>query len=305
MMNYFHRFIPKSQRLRDLRRSRKVALCGKNQGQAMVEYMLMLIVVVILIVGLTLAVFKPLSDFLGKLNNIYISCLLETGELPKVEADGAASCDDKIPKFQVGNLDGSPVNPNNPGSSQNNENKKGESSSADGSSGDEASGAGSGAGAGGNNPAGGGRKSSMIRNGMRIRGNARGESGGDKVTNLPIDNFDAGDGFMQTNGAGRYGTKGRQKSKRIDLSGLTEYERKKIEREQQKSRTVAVDSESFTQKKNKKLIVKPPEEKKSEDDMKVETDFSYYFKIFFFIVIILFIIILMGSQAMQMTNSSE
>ena len=304
-MNYFHRFIPKSQRLRDLRRSRLPELMAENSGQAMIEYMLMLVVMVVLIVGLTLAVFQPLSDFLGKLNTVYISCLLETGELPKVLTDSAASCDDKIPTFEVKNLNGSAVDPKNPSSSsENSENQKGESSSSDGSTGDQANGSQNGGG-GSSNGSGSNRKSSMIRNGMRTRGGASGELNGDKTTNIPIDNFDAGDGFMSTSTGGRFANKGRQKSKRIDLSGLTEYERKKIEREQQKNRTIAVDAESFTQKKNKKLLVKPPPEKNPEDEVKVDTDFSYYFKIFFFIVIILFIIILMGSQAMQLTNNSD
>lgn len=302
-MNYFHRFTPNSQRLRDFRRSRYVVIRAGEKGQALVEYMLMLVVAVILIVGLTITFFVPLRNFVADLNNTYIRCLLETGELPRVGTDSSASCDAEVPKFQLGSASGGGApGSKGGGNKQNTENQKGESSSSDGSSGTEA-----GKSADNNGGASGGlsnRRSSMIRNGMRTRGNARGESGGDKTTNIPIDDFNAGEGFVSTNAAGRL-SKAKQKTKQIDLSGLTEYDRKKIERAVEKNRSIAVDSEEFTQKRNRKLLVKPPPEKKLEQDLNVQTDFGGYFKIFFFIVIILFIIILMGSQAMQMTNSSD
>ena len=295
-MNYFHRITEKSQRLRDFSRSRQSRFLLRNQGQAMIEYLLMIVVMVMLLVGLTMAFFQPLGDFLTRLNNTYIRCLLETGELPKTGAEGAASCDASLPRFEARNMDGSVPNPEGGGGNGSSENARGESSSADGSSGTEVG--------GGRGAAGRTTKSSLIRNGMRA-GNARPEQAENKTTTIPIDNsFNGGEGFTNSGGSGGV-AQGRQKRKRIDISGLTEYDRKKLAREAEKTRNIAVDSESFTQKKNKKIMVKPPAEKPPEDDLNVKTDFSDYFKIFFFIVIILFIIILMGSQAMQMTNNSD
>jgi hypothetical protein len=300
MMNYFHRITEKSQRLRDFRRSRQTDLTGQ-QGQALIEYLLMLVMVVILIVGLALALFEPLNNFLANLNKGYIQCLLETGELPKMTSESTATCE--LPKLTLKNLDGSSQSQNNGNNKNKSENQKGESSSADGSSGTDADK--NKADQSNSGPALKNRKSSMIRNGMRTNGTARPELGGDKTTNIPVDDFKAGEGFVSTNAAGRIG-RDRQKTKRIDLSGITEYDRRKIEREQEKNRSIAVDSEDFTQNKNKKLTVKPPPDKKiSDDDLNVQSDFGSYFKIFFFIIIILFIIILMGSQAMQMTNNSD
>lgn len=297
-MNYFHRIILKSQRLRDLRRPGRSRLILENHGQAMIEYLLMLVVIVILILGLTMAVFKPLSTFITQLNKTYIQCLLETGELPRVGTDTEAVCDAEIPKFQTNNLDGSAVDPDNPKGANQNENQRGESSSADGSTGNEASSGGGGGSTAGN------RKSSMIRSAMRSKGKARPELGAGKTTNIPVDEFNAGEGFA-SNSMGAISVSGKRRTKKMDLSGLTEFDRKKVEREQQKSRTIATDSESFTQNRNKKLLVKPPPEKKLEDDQNINMDFSGYFKIFFLIIIILFIIILAGSQAMQMTNNSD
>ena len=294
MMNYFHRFIRKSQRLRDLRRSREALLIMNKKGQAMIEYLLMVVMMVVLLAGLMITFFVPLGDFISSLNNSYIRCLLETGELPKVGVEGTAMCDEFMPRFQGRNMDGSPSSPR--GTTRNSENERGQSSSADGSTGSEAGGVGSLSAMN--------RKSSMIRNGMRSNGNARSESSGSKSTNIPVEDFNAGEGFA-SNGSSAFIRGSKKKTKKIDLSGLTEYDRKKIEKEQTKNRAIAVDSETFTQKRNKKLIVKPPPEKKLDDDLNVQTDFSRYFKIFFFIIIILFIIILMASQAMQMTNSSD
>lgn len=300
-MNYFHRFNLKSQRLRDFRRSRSGVLIEGRKGQAMIEYLLMIVMMVMLLGALTIALFQPLQNFLGDLNNKYVRCLLETGELPRVGVDSTstASCDADRPQFQARNLDGSIDKPGDKSGSKDSENEKGESSSADGSSGTEAGGT-SGSGSSGSRVT----KSSLIRNGMRSNGNARAERASDKTTTIPVDDFNAGEGF-NASGSGRVLTNAKKKTRKVDLSGLTEYDRKKIEKQQDKTRTIAVDSEEFTQKQNKKFIVKPPPEKQLQDDLNVQTDFSAYFKIFFFILIILFIIILMGSQAMQMTNNSD
>ncbi len=294
-MNYFHRFNLKSQRLRDFRRSRSSVLIEGHKGQAMIEYLLMVVLMVVLLVALTVALFQPLQNFLRDLNKKYVQCLLETGELPRVGVDStsAASCDADLPKFQAKNLDGSIDKPASSRPSKDSENEKGDSSSADGSSGTDAGGSSARV-----------TKSSLIRNGMRSSGNARAEQANDKTTTIPVDDFNAGEGF-NASGSGRVATVTKKKTRRIDLSSLTEYDRKKIEKQQDKNRTIAVDSEEFTQKRNKKLTVKPPPEKQLQDDLNVQTDFSMYFKIFFAILIILFIIILMGSQAMQMTNNSD
>ena len=300
MMNYFHCINRKSQRLRDLSRSQQSSFAPSVSGQAMIEYLLMLLVAIILISGLTLAVFKPLNDFLARLNNMYIRCLLETGELPKVGNEGTGQCDAELPKFEAKNMDGSTPGKDGKGS-QTSENQKGESSSANGDSGTAVGSAG-GAGAG---SAAGGRKSSMIRNGMRTNGTARGEQNGNKVTNIPIDSFNEGEGFMNIRDGGGYGRKGTQTTRKLALSALTEYERKQIEREQEKTRSVAIDTESFAQNAKKKIKVKPPEEKIKDEDIQAPSDYGSYFKVFFMIIIVLFIIILMGSQALQMTNNSD
>jgi hypothetical protein len=277
-----------------------------EKGQAVIEYILLVVVSVILVVGVTVAFFKPLQNFVAQLNDTYIKCLLETGELPKVGTQSTGLCDDEMPKFQGKNFDGTLANTSdgsgkNGDGSQNAENKA--SSTGGGDSGDGSGGKSRNA---GQLDSGYNRKSSLIRNGMQANGSARGDmSSNGKTTEIPVDEFNAGEGFMNVQGGNGYISVARQKKKRIDLSGLMEYDRKQAEREAEKVRTIAMESESFTQTKNKKITVKPPPEKTVDANTDVDTDYSSYFKIFFIIIIILFIIILMGGQALQMTNNSD
>ncbi|RYZ79749.1 MAG: hypothetical protein EOP06_26610, partial [Proteobacteria bacterium] len=55
---------------------------ANTRGQAAVEYVLLLILSVAILVALTYQVFTPMRDFFKDYMGTYISCLLETGELP-------------------------------------------------------------------------------------------------------------------------------------------------------------------------------------------------------------------------------
>lgn len=272
-------------------------MISNEKGQALFEYILLAVVVVMLIVGLSLAFFAPLGTFIADLNGNYIKCLLETGELPKIKADGQGICDDILPRFSMRNTDGSAITPEQQ-QRRLEENREAQRSL-------DPDGAGNNASAG----ASGGRarltQSNMLRNAARAGRNARGEGRDNKVVSIPMENISSGEGFMN------YGSTGgpvgsRRKTRKVALDGLTEYDRRKIEKAgQEKTVPVMADAESFTQKAPKKIIVKPPTPKEKTDDLNVNTDYGKYFKIFFLVVIVLFIIILMGSQALQMTNSDN
>lgn len=60
----------------------KIRLSIKQSGQAVFEYVLMLIVTLSLIVGLSVHFIRPLGEYLEQNVGGYIQCLLETGELP-------------------------------------------------------------------------------------------------------------------------------------------------------------------------------------------------------------------------------
>lgn len=53
-----------------------------QKGQAVVEYVLMLVVTLTLILGVTIQLIPQLRDFMQNYAGAYVECLLETGELP-------------------------------------------------------------------------------------------------------------------------------------------------------------------------------------------------------------------------------
>lgn len=269
-----------------------------NQGQAVVEYILIIVVAVLFIGGLSIALFKPLGDFVQGLNQTYVQCLLETGELPTLRSENpSVLCADQFPQFNQLTMDGQPITPGQGGANGKNNQPQENASNAD-----TAGGSGSSLGAG--NTAAYNRKSSIIRNGMRGVGNARTDTAGDKTTTIPVDEFNEGSGFMNmsSGGAGRYAR--RAKERKIAIASMTEYDRKKLEREEQKISNLPLqEGESFTQKAKKKFTVKPPPEKEKEQEIEVGGGFSFYIKIFFLIILVIFILILFGGQAMQISNN--
>lgn len=57
-------------------------IVSNSKGQAMVEYILMLVVTLTLLLGLATKLIPQLSDFMQNYAGAYVECLLETGELP-------------------------------------------------------------------------------------------------------------------------------------------------------------------------------------------------------------------------------
>jgi hypothetical protein len=60
---------------------KSVSIVGNNSGQAVIEYVLLLIVVVSLVLGLR-GVFTSMNSFMTDMIGGYITCLMEYGELP-------------------------------------------------------------------------------------------------------------------------------------------------------------------------------------------------------------------------------
>ena len=57
-------------------------IISNDKGQAMVEYILMLVVTLTLLLGLATKLIPQLRDFMQNYAGAYVECLLETGELP-------------------------------------------------------------------------------------------------------------------------------------------------------------------------------------------------------------------------------
>lgn len=290
----------KSQKNRGFGRVYKSSL-PSSSGQAIIEYLLILIVAMVILGTLATTVFQPLGEFVDKVNRTYIQCLLETGELPSLGNENQQmACADEFPTLAILDSEGKPIPSRRPGS-ESDESKENSVGNADTSG----AAAEEGASGGGRAVAAPNRKSSVIRNGMRSRGNAQPEIAGN-ITTIPVENFEEGNGYMNLSSSSAYRRGNRSKTRSVAITGLMEYERRKIEREQQKVTTRApADNESFTRPANKKLLVKPPPSKEISEDQEMDVGFGFYIKIFFIIIIILFIVILFGGQALQLSKNWE
>ena len=263
-------------------------------GQAILEYILMVVVGVTLVVSLSLAIFQPLGQFVDNLNREYIKCLLETGELPQLSSeDQNVVCFDEIPSFAALDSEGNPLPPGGGQGAGNGEqaesaaNRDGETTASNGGRTVRS------------NYRGGGRGSS------RSSSRAGSESGPGKTTVIAVNQeFEEGGGFFSSqSGSGRASVR-RKKTRKVAISSLTEYDRRKVERTLEKSKSTPVSSdEGITQARKKKVLVKPPAEKKVVEELQAPVGYGHYLKIFIIIILILFIIIVFGSQAYQMSKN--
>ncbi len=114
------------QVLRTRKKGHILRLAGQQQGQAVVEYVLLLIVSISLLLAFKSS-FKKLDDFMYQFMGGYISCLMEYGELPSkgvedskidqhnpANGGGGKVCDSKFAGFTLAS--GRPPSSSNSGS---------------------------------------------------------------------------------------------------------------------------------------------------------------------------------------------
>ncbi len=300
-MKCFHRPLIKSQKNQGFGRAYWSSFPRDSKGQAVIEYLLIVCVVVILMYSLVTTVFKPLSEFVDRFNRVYVQCLLETGELPLLHSEEEQTiCGEVFPTLVLLDDQGNPIPPaKGKGEDDNRENNTGNADRSGSESGSEArSSAVSGA-----PPR--NRKSTLLRNAMRSKGNAQPEVASN-VTNIPVDEFNAGNGYMNMSSSNAYGGNRRQRTRKIAIDGLMEFERKKLEREKQKVSTRPVSGdESFTGSAKKKIVVKPPPAKAPELNDDIGGGFGFYLRILIIVFIIAFLFILLGGQALQISKNWE
>jgi hypothetical protein len=280
-----------------------------NSGQAMVEYILLLVISVVLVTGLMLQFSKPLQFFIKDYMGNYVQCLLDTGELPDLNSGRSqirdTSCLPSWDKATANAVAGNGADPNyfkrvGDGRSGTGKSRPSElsnrSSSNDKGSGSKASSgeaviAGSGPNAG-----------SASRNGrsnfnptIRQTG-ADGNSGqNDKVTLVGLSGTESK--FFTRNIASAAVT---NRKTIIEMSSLSENEKKKIQSQNRSStKIIALDS---NQSLNKKILIKPQDEKIKALPEEKGMTFGNYLRIIFIICIIILLVILLGGQALQISK---
>ena len=278
-----------------------------QSGQALIEYVLMLIISVSLVVLLATQIFTPLQNFLKAYMGDYVQCLLEVGELPSLGGESTIAADEGCnAKFEAASLSNGRPPISNGASSENSGNNSGSNSnknSKNGSSDSESS-AGTGSGHAGSSSRAGGRSTMLSRNGP---GGMDGASGGsDKVTEIPVEQgAGSSNGFFMTGNNQVIYVRRTAKTTSIGIAGLSENERKKLEKRSIASKRQNVSAEGETGSAPKKMIVKPPEPKATV--LKEDTGWSLgnFIRYLFIACIIIVLLIFIGGQALQMSKSME
>lgn len=268
-----------------------------SSGQAIVEYILILIVTVSLLVGLGTQIFKPMRAFLKSYMGDYTACLLETGELPSFgdpDARAALQTEGCNAQFQAATLtQGRPPISRNSASSSSRSSSSSSSSPSSSSSGDKS---GSGSGGGSSTPP---RNSSGMQSGSR--GLETASASAEKVTEVPLSAEQSA--IMNRQGSwGSESVAGAQKKSALGSAGMTDEEKRRQERQQNASRVVA--SGEGDPRALKKIPIKKPEPKVEEIADEPMT-FGDFLKFLLIAAIVIAIIVVLGSQALKIANSDE
>lgn len=285
----------------------------QNRGQGSIEYILLLVITVAIVLLAISNVFKPMQTFMKGYMGTYISCLLSSGELPKLKSESSGLSEDepmcninwKGGKDSLNAANGGTSGANKNGSEGDGDSKNGKRKK--GAGGDSSSGSG-GAGASSSRASYAGVNSRMGGFGRNNRSGADGgaavaaEEGG-KKTYLNNLNGNKKDRYFRTTAGQRRSANYRESG--IAISSLTEEDKKKIERKIQQEAKRVVNNEEFSVL-PKKHILKPIEKAKIKlDDNDEPMTVGGFFKYILIAIIILLIIIIGGGQIFEMSKSSS
>lgn len=260
----------------------------------MVEYILVVLVSVIIILGLAQKFYAPLGQFVEGFMGSYVACLLETGELPALGSGEAVTGECSPPPL---NAEPGPLSSQTESVAAN----TGDANRAgrDRSSGENSRGAGSNGGSGGTVGGMSGRRFAV--NG----GSLSAEGGGDRrKIQIALEGGGSGS-FFRTSEGGR--SIYRSRSRYVAVSGDlgTEAQRKK-EREKGRTLSQKIEDSGGSGVKRKKVMVQPPPARRQEVDEEIRTlDISEIIKYLLIFGIIIALFALLGGQAMQLSKSWE
>lgn len=272
---------------------------GSNNGQAVIEYTLILVVTVSLILALSSQLFKPFGDFVSNYMGKYVGCLLEYGELPTLGSDQPSGPDEDSEcnkRFAKGTAtDGRPPIAGGGGSSSG---SKSPSSSGKGNSGNSGDSGNSGTYAGSSSRRGGSNIFQGRRPALGIDGGG-GKPGG-KVIEIALDGG-SGSFFKGSGGSSYQGPT--RKTISVPLTGFSEDEKKKIQKKKESGSRTIVNTDG-TGPAPKKTLVKKPEVKTVVPDDEPIT-IGNFMRYLLIAAIIIALLVFLGGQALQMSKSFE
>jgi hypothetical protein len=262
---------------------------GFNQrGQAVTEYLLILVVTIALILALSAIIIKPFSSFLENYMGAYLECLLDAGELPSLGYEvGNSICNEQFRPFEPGTgrarIAGA-GGENDPNSSANRSKSKNSSGDRD------------------SNASSGGGGSSRGSN-SRFRGFEReaqkGVEGSGAASSEESSDSNLKKGKTYRSFVGRSQSDFSKRTVASGFGGLIRYEQEKIKKREQKVKTISLNEEQQGNAAKKKTVLPKTQRKAAAEEPEKPWDFSMYLKYFVLIAIILAIIFFVGSQMRQ------
>ena len=287
----------------------------REQGQAVIEYILFLIIIVSVILGILYQFNDAFKNFVHSYFGDYIACLLETGELPSLGGDGGPSqgvCNAKFKNFSVSSgrsiLDPA-TNRNAP--------------EVSGISGPES---GEGEGSGGEDKGSGGGPSSSqdpsqskasLRPSRFNRSNAPGNGDAIESSDRPKrqrlkfsqssgedDSKKEKSGEDTTLMGGRGGRRiVRRRVMMLDEEYFTEDEKKKKKKPAKRSEEIRKDGGRVSNLRKPRFDLELPEPPKPLPDTKVKFSFGFFLKFLIIAGIVIAIFLFLGGQVLQIKKS--
>lgn len=268
-----------------------------QSGQALVEYVLLLVIAIALVLGLANQFYKPFGNWVQNQMGPYLECLLDVGELPALGSDSGGECTSN--KFVPGRPKGSP-NPNNlnskpsdgpPPDGKNKNQSSSESSSSSSST------AASGSGGGRN-----GRNQGFKIGGPRGADGAANGNFGDQVMTEKLPQSK----FFKFRSSSNLGFSVQSQTLVSGLDGTLPPE-KRNGRERATSSTYKAGNldQSEIEGKPQRLIIKPGVRKISAEAPEEAWSFAKYVKFALILLIVVAVILFLAGQFSQISKSME
>ncbi len=264
-------------------------LVTNSQGQAVVEYVLILVVSLGLVLLVATQVFSPLQYFLKDFMGTYVQCLLDTGELPPLGGTNKIRDDSCTANWRKARQSAG-LSSESQNSATNSAGGKSSSQDSNGSNAGFYAGSQS-------------RQSPFFNSSRRNAGSAEGGSDGRRSVVIALENGGADQFFRlaQTVGSNMSSRTGRRV---VSISDMSDDERKKLKKQDPKVPRIVASGENFSKVKQK-FIVKPPPKKVFLENDDQPFSVGNLLRIFFIVAIIILLVLLVGGQALQLSKSWE